>query len=112
MIVQSEAHHCIPVLGQGGRPLLCIWSEQDQLLSQVRARIGTRATETTTRDMAIKATATVDTVATAITTTLLVTMDTAPDMTTVSDKSMNSFHQSSDYFGNFCGFESILYLMT
>lgn len=67
--------------------MVCIRSEQDQLLSQVRPRVGTRATETT-RDMAIKAMATVDmvdTVATAIMTTLLVTMDTAPDMTTVSD---------------------------
>lgn len=68
-----------------------VLSEPHHLLSQVRPRIGTRATETTgTRDTAGKAT--VDMVgmaATATTTTPLVTMDTAPDMTTVGGNSQS-----------------------
>lgn len=51
-------------------------------LSQVRARAGTRATETAgTRDMVTKAMAMVAAMATM--TTLLVTMDMVPDMITV-----------------------------
>lgn len=55
----------------------------DNSVSQVRARAGTRATETTgTRDTVTRATATVDTVVMEMT-TILVTMDMDLDMTTV-----------------------------